>query len=339
MPRKVKGQLPSGSYRVRVWDNVEKKQRSFTAPTKAEAEMLAQEWRLTRKDKPKLTIAAACERYIELKKDVLSPSTVKGYIFAKKRIESYPIGKIELSKLTNADVQLLVSDLASAYSPKYVRNVYGFLTAVIGMFEPECHINATLPPKKRVESYIPNTEDVQALIDAASSTEMKLAILFAAVGTMRRGEACAVTFDDVDYKNQTISINKAFVETPEYKWELKAPKTYTSTRKVLMPNDVFTMIKSLSRTDGTVLNMKPDRLYVRFKALIKAAGLRDFRYHDLRHYAASHMHAVGMPERYIEAVGGWKPGSGVLKKVYENVIDLEMVRQRKAYLNAYEFKI
>lgn len=339
MARKNKNQLPSGSYRLRVWDNIEKKQIAFVAPTKAEAEMLAKEWKSTRQLVPKLTIASACERYIELKKDVLSPSTIKGYKFAMNRIAENPIGSVELIKVSNSLVLAFVSDLAKKYSPKYVRNVYGFFTAVISAFEPNIKFNVTLPQKKAKELYVPNSDDVQALLDAATTAEMKLAILFAAVGTMRRGEACAVTFDDINYKAQTISINKAFVETPDYKWELKSPKTYTSKREVIMPGDVFELINSLGRKDGYILDMTPDRLYVRFKALIKKADLPDFRYHDLRHYAASHMHAVGMPERYIEAVGGWKAGSGVLKKVYENVIDLELVRQRKAYLDAYQFKV
>ncbi len=339
MARKIKNQLPSGSYRVRVWDNLEKRNRSFTAPSKAEAEMLAQEWRNSRKEQPKLTVQGACERYIKLKASVLSPSTIKGYSFALKRISSDKIAAIGLDKLSNADMQLFVSNLASKYSPKYVRNVYGFLTASVAMFEPSKAYNVTLPQKQHVDSYIPNSGDVQALLDVADTAELKLAILFAAVGTMRRGEACAVTFDDIDYEMQTISINKALVETPQYKWELKAPKTYTSYRDVLMPADTFKLIKSLKRKSGTVLNMTPDRLYVRFKALIKKAALPDFRYHDLRHYAASQMHSAGVPERYIEAVGGWQAGSGVLKKVYENVIDIELVKQRKAYIDTYRFNI
>ena len=45
---------------------------------------------------------------------------------------------------------------------------------------------------------------MQVLLDYCETTELKLAILFAAVGTMRRGEACAVTFDDVNYQARTV---------------------------------------------------------------------------------------------------------------------------------------
>ena len=36
--------MPSGNWRCRVYDKVSKSQKSFTAPTRAEAEYLAQEW-------------------------------------------------------------------------------------------------------------------------------------------------------------------------------------------------------------------------------------------------------------------------------------------------------
>lgn len=339
MARKRKNQLPSGNFRVRVYDKETGKYRSFTAASKQEAHAMAENWKLTKAESLDLTVADACERYIDLKRAVLSPSTIKGYIYAAKKIETHPISRISVTALKTTDMQLFISDFAARYTPKYVKNVYGFLNASVSMFLPDASFKVTLPQKVRQAYYVPTENDVQALLNASESTEMKLAILFAAVGTMRRGEACAVSYEDVDYKRCTISVNKAFVETPDFTWELKAPKTYDSCRTVLMPDYVFTMIKSLHRDEGYILNCTPDRLYVRFKRLIKSAGLHDFRYHDLRHYAASRMHAAGVPERYIEAVGGWKPGSTVLKRVYENVMDEELVKNRRAFLNQNRFEV
>ena len=47
-----------------------------------------------------------------------------------------------------------------------------------------------------------------------------------------------------------------------------------------------------------------------------------FRFHDLRHYSASIMHAIGILDQYIMARGGWKTDT-VLKAVYRNVINDE----------------
>ena len=344
MARKVKGQLPSGNIRVRVYDytdeNGKKVYRSFTAKSKAEAQAMANEWKVNKRElSSKTTVHQACDNYIALKESVLSPSTIRGYNFAAKKISAYSIYERDISTLTDADIQSFVSALSLAVSPKYIKNIYGFLRAAIALHNPRLSFNPTMPQKTKQSLYIPTSEDVQKLIDACSTTELKLAVLFAAVGTMRRGEACAVTFDDINYSDHIIAVNKAFVETPVYTWELKAPKTYDSMRNIIMPEYVFDLIRSLKRKDGYILNMTPDRLYVRFKKAVRAAGLPDFRYHDLRHYAASQMHAKGMPDRYIEAIGGWKPGSNVLKRVYENVIDTELVKMRNEYLENNSFKV
>ena len=51
------------------------------------------------------------------------------------------------------------------------------------------------------------------------------------------------------------------------------------------------------------------------------------------------MHVDGVPDRYIEAIGGWKPGSSVLKRVYENVIDEERAKIEEEYAKKNRFVV
>ena len=82
MARRRKGQLASGNFRVQVYDYTDdtgkRHYQSFTAPTRAEAEALANDWREHRRQlKEAITVRAAVGRYIDLKAPVLSPSTVR----------------------------------------------------------------------------------------------------------------------------------------------------------------------------------------------------------------------------------------------------------------------
>lgn len=342
MARKRKGELPSGNIRIQVYDYTDaegkRHYQSFTAASKKEAQAKAQEWKQNRRSlKEQLTVSEACERYISLKEGVLSPYTITGYRTALKRIEKHQISRISMSCVSNTDVQLFVSDLSMKVAPKTVYNTYGLVSSAFKTFIPDMKLHITLPAKKKAALYIPNSDDIQRLLDSCKTTELKLAILFAAVGTMRRGEACAVTFKDVDFDKQLIAINKSFVKVEDLYWELKEPKTYESNRKIRMPKYVFDMIKTLGRKEGYVINLTPDQLYDRFMIALNKSGLPHFRYHDLRHYAASSMHAAGVPERYIEAIGGWKPGSNILKRIYENVIDSELykIEENMAEKNAF----
>ena len=57
----------------------------------------------------------------------------------------------------------------------------------------------------------------------------------------------------------------------------------------------------------------------RFANLLKKAGLKHFRFHDLRHYSASILHAMGIPDKYIMERGGWSTSS-TLKTVYQHTM-------------------
>lgn len=344
MARKKKNELPSGNIRVQVYDYTDndgkKHYKSFTAPTKAQAQALATEWKNHRRElKESLTVAQACERYIEMKRNVLSPSTIKGYCTALRRIQTHKIASADLSVVKNTDLQRFVSDLSMEHSPKYVRNVFGLISAALSVYLPAFTTNITFPQKSKLEYYTPSASDVQSLLDHCDSPETKAGILFAAVGTMRRGEACAVTFDDIDYENCTIRINKGISETDDWKWVIHNPKTYNSYRTVRVPQYVIDLVKTIHHDKDTVVGMSPDILYRHFRRALQKAGLPSFRFHDLRHYAASQMHVDGVPDRYIEAIGGWKPGSSVLKRVYENVIDEERAKIEEEYAKKNRFVV
>ncbi|MBP3296406.1 MAG: tyrosine-type recombinase/integrase, partial [Lachnospiraceae bacterium] len=57
------------------------------------------------------------------------------------------------------------------------------------------------------------------------------------------------------------------------------------------------------------------------------------RFHDLRHYAASILHAIGVPDQYIMERGGWST-DGTLKAIYRNTLS-DKSRQFSAKANDY----
>ena len=146
---------------------------------------------------------------------------------------------------------------------------------------------------------------------------MEKAVLLASFGTLRRGEICALT--DEDISGNTITINKSMVRSNNGGFIIKSPKTGSSYREVVYPDFVIDKFKGVK---GHLVKMHPEDISKNFGSVLKAAGLPHFRFHDLRHYSASIMHAIGIPDQYIMARGGWKTDR-VLKQVYRNVISDE----------------
>ena len=95
------------------------------------------------------------------------------------------------------------------------------------------------------------------------------------------------------------------------------------------------MIQKLAGRKGAIIHVTPDRLSNMFRQALLKTGLPHFRFHDLRHYAASIMHAIGVPDQYILQRGGWS-SDNVMKTVYRNVIDMENVRQTKKINEHFE---
>ena len=130
---------------------------------------------------------------------------------------------------------------------------------------------------------------------------------------MRRGEIAALTYDDV--KGNLVTINKSMVKK-KGKWIIKTPKTKASFRTVPLPDFV---INEIGHGEGRIVKMTPNRITKNWISYRNKCGL-NIRFHDLRHYGASILHAIGIPDEYILQRGGWATDS-VMKSVYRGAID------------------
>lgn len=333
--KRKKNELPSGSYRIQVFDytdeNKKKHYKSFTAPTRKEAEFLALQWQNNKQESiADITMHDAVSRYIDSKRGVLSPSTIRSYEGIQRNYFSKAFGALRLKEIDNTAIQVWISDLSRDLSPKTVRNAHGLLASTLEMFLPDFRLKTTLPAKKKPELYTPSDEDIKKLLKHIEGKELEIAVLLAAFGPLRRGEICALTADDI--RGNVVQVNKSMVLGPDGLWHVKQPKTYGSYRQVEFPDFVIQKLKGI---DGQIIKATPDRISSRFIRAIEATKLPHFRFHDLRHYSASIMHAIGVPDQYILQRGGWS-SDNIMKSVYRNVIDTEATKQNQKIINHFE---
>ena len=328
--------LPSGSWRAQVYDYTDaqgkRHYRSFTAATRKEAEFQAADYALKKKDKSvsRKTFGQALDDYIAKRSAVLSPRTIMDYQRIRKH-DLQTLMDIPVADITQEIVQNSINEDAKIHSPKTVRNVYGFLTAVMDMYAPHIRLKVKLPEKVKPALYTPSDEDVKALLKHVEGTELEIAILLAAFGPMRRGEICALT--DQDIHGYKVSVNKAMVLNSDNEWVIKTPKTYSSNREIEFPPFV---IDKMSGRTGRIIQANPTQITNRFRRALKFSHLPNtFRFHDLRHYAASIMHAIGVPDQYIMQRGGWATDS-VMKAVYRGTIDDQSRKMNEKILSHFE---
>lgn len=303
--------MPSGSYRIRKMY----KGKMYTViferkPTQKEAIMaMAAEMEKVQEKRRSMTFKIAAEEYIESKRNVLSPSTIGGYHNILNHLSDSFLQE-NIHDIESFDVQKEVNRLSKECKPKTVRNYHGFISAVLGMFRPNLKLNTTLPQKIKNEPYIPSDEDVKQVIGLSEGTRYEIPIVLACYG-MRRSEICALTLNDID--GDVVNINKAKVQDENGDWVIKSTKTTASTRKIIIPAAIADKI----RKQGYVYNGNPCSITQFLSNAQDDLNIPKFSVHKLRHYFASKMSAMNIPEADILKMGGWE-SDHVMKSVYRH---------------------
>lgn len=325
--------LPSGSWRCQVYSHTEsivqsdgtiKKKRiykSFTSdiPTnkgKRLAEQAASSWAAEKESANRIddiTLGEGIDRYVKARESVLSPRTITDYKRIRNK-ELQSIMGIKIPLITQEEIQGAVNVDAQTRSPKTVRNSHGLVSAVLSIYRPNFALKTTFPQKVRPDIYVPSETEIKALLAFVENTDMELPVLLAAFGPMRRGEICAL--DSKDILGNVVHVCKNMVITSDRQWVIKAPKSYAGDRYIDYPDFVSNKWKGI---DGRIVKLNPNDITRIFSQVLKEAGLRHFRFHDLRHYSASIQHALGIPDSYIMQRGGWG-NDGTLKEVYRHTI-------------------
>ena len=326
--------LPSGRWRVRL--SVGKgadgryHYKSFTADTKKEVEYLASCYSASPKRKIDITVGEAVDAYIKSQTNVLSPATIRGYrSIERNHIKDKPIADLMISDVDYNTIQKYINIKAANLSAKTTRNIFALIRPAVRAIDPNAQINVNLPKLEPLNYDVPVDDEVKLLMNNAER-DLRIAIIFAAIGTMRRSEACAVEYSDI--KDNFIHVQRVIIPGENNEQIVRTlTKTDKSNRWIEFPPEA---IKEIGEGEGRIIRVSPQQITDKFGRLRKRFGIT-CRYHDLRHYAASVMHAIRVPDQYIMARGGWA-SDNTLKKVYRNVLrdkQNEFTDQTNAYLS------
>lgn len=318
--------LPSGSYRVRKMYQGKNYSIVFDhRPTQKEAlQAMSAELDKVKTKYDRLTFRGAAGEYVEMKRNVLSPKTIKEYLGMAERLPEW-FNNLPLADITQVDINRVVNELSKDKSPKTVRNCHGLISAILGTFRPELNISTKLPQKVKSEPYTPSQDDVRAILESAKGTMFEVPISLACYG-MRRSEICALTLDDIE--GDVVHITKAMVQNENKEWVIKSTKTTESTRDIIISQELTDKI----REQGYVYKGFPNSITAYLTRIEKQLGIQHFTIHKLRHYFASQMSALGVPDVDIMKLGGWQ-SDHVMKSIYRHSM---MEKEEKAKREAAE---
>lgn len=340
--------MPSGSYRAVAFlgrdENGKVRQKVFTAKDAATAVSLAKSYEARFKDRvERSSLWTAMDAYIRAKEAVLSPSTVAEYVSRARTLKAHfpQLVKKDLMSVTSADLQAMIREMRSPHlpykqnnhkavvmSPKTVQNYVRFLSAVYkfkGLRLP--HVD--LPRKERPEIYVPTKEEIDRLLLEVKDTELHVPVALAVFGPLRRGEIAALKWPD-DFDGNVIHVHRAVVTDRRGRTRLKAPKTFSSDRRLSINQEIVDHIAA----QGYVTKLSAGQITDRFVRALRRAGLPHFRFHDLRHFCISYLHSIGVPDVYIMQRSGHSTDA-TLKRVYRHTIADQSAIQTDRALSAF----
>lgn len=260
------------------------------------------------------TLSAAINNYIEVRRSICSPSTLRGYVtIGRTRFQKYMSRRC--ADFTPELCKRMVSEEARLCAPKTLKNAWRFVASVL-YEETGTRFDPPLPQEVRNELPYLTPEQLPLFLEALQGDLIEVAALLG-LCSLRRSEILGLTWDNVDLAAESIKVSGSVVydENGELV-EKKTNKNVTSQRTVpiLIPR-LLELLQAEPNKSGRVVNLAPTTIRRHLADVCAAAGLPVINTHGLRHTFASVAYMLNMPERVVMQIGGWS-NTSTMHKIY-----------------------
>src|SRR5262245_46151461 len=245
------------------------------------------------------TFEEVSERYLKHQKARLTPKAYDREEGIVRKHLNPKFGTRKASSIRKVDIQRYVTDVSAARSPYSVQKElvvlkHLFTLAVeweIVPANPAREVKAPKVPAGRIR-YLQPTE-LRALLEACPDGLREIVALAVSTG-MRRGEILSLRHLDVDLTNRRIML----------------PQTKNGDLRIVYLNDmarmVFDSLPAREAGDRVFVTWTPDQVSVAFGRICRDLKIVDFRFHDLRHTAASWLRMSGADIHTVAQLLGHK---------------------------------
>lgn len=218
------------------------------------------------------------------------------------------LGRVKLTSLTAPMIQSAYNTILEggtsnkALSPKTLKNCHGVLHKALKIALKVGYIRSNpadavaLPYAQKPCIHPLNDEDIARFLKAIKWHKYEDLFKVTLFTGMRQGEALGLTWDCVDFKKHTISIEKQLIREKKKGGKYKfAPLKNDKCRVEQLPDTIFDIFVKLhelptSQNEMNLVFVKEDGKHLshctvskNFKEIVKELGLSEQRFHDLRH--------------------------------------------------------
>lgn len=157
---------------------------------------------------------------------------------------------------------------------------------------PTAQVRKPIKPRGRDRRI--SEPEIDAILAATESQELRTIIKLAVETAMRRSEIASLTWDAVDLKKQTAHLSKTKTDLP---------------RTVPLSKAALKALRELGvKKEGIVFSLRPESMSQAFERACKPhrANVAGVHFHDLRHEATSRLFEKGLNVMEVAAITGHK---------------------------------
>lgn len=288
------------------WTGKRKKKKKEGFKTKREADKFEREFLIKTQENTDMTFSTLVDLYLEDAKTRVRETTLENKKFLiRLKVLPYFKDKI-ISNIKPNDIRQWQNTLKNMnYSDTYLKTINNQLSAIFNfaikfynLNSNPCHKAGTMGKKNANDMKFWTTEQFKTFIKFNDKPISQLAFKILFLTGIRSGELMALTFNDIDLKNNLININKTYTRLNK-KDIINPPKIPKSKRKVSIPqtlsSDIETYINKLydyNKSDR-IFNFTKSFLTHEMKRVCKKSNVPIIRIHDLRHSHASLLIELG----------------------------------------------
>lgn len=270
--------------------------------------------------------------WLEYKKDKIKESTYLKYLTI---IDTYIIpiiGNMKFKKINNNELQNFFNiDRINILSSSLKNNIFIILNASINYgIERKYRNNFIIKKiyfkknKNKVNYFTKKEEKILVKYLTNNMNLRNLSILIGLFSGIRIGEICGLKWSDIDFVNNTLSINrtaqriKDIDESRNNKTKLivDKPKTQSSIRVIPLPEILISILKEYKQdnnyyifTNNNLIPKDPRAVEKYFASVLKKLGIKELNFHSLRHTFATRLREQKVDIKVISELLGhsdWK---------------------------------